>query len=160
MTEFLFIFFQLFSQWGHLKVSPRLNTRTGVQYWRWVQWSQKSHLPHFTNTTLVLFWSSFVCQSWQKTAFFFLCNAVSIACFWPLILWQERNWSTFSIDSRRAWAFFFHDFFFSLFAGLLDSAAALDTGTFFCCFASMEFRMLMLVLLVKFPDRNGGKNIF
>lgn len=95
-----------------------------------------------------------------KTAFFFLCNAVSIACFWPLILWQERNWSTFSIDSRRAWAFFFHDFFFSLFAGLLDSAAALDTGTFFCCFASMEFRMLMLVFLVKFPDRNGGKNIF
>lgn len=51
-------------------------------------------------------------------------------------------------------------FFFSLFAGLMDSAAALDTGTFFCCFASMDFRMLMLVFLVKFPDRNGGKNIF
>lgn len=51
-------------------------------------------------------------------------------------------------------------FFPSLFAGLLDSAAALDTGTFFGCFASMEFRMLMLVFLVKFPDRNGGKNIF
>lgn len=51
-------------------------------------------------------------------------------------------------------------FFFSLFACLMDSAAALDTGTFFCCFASMEFRMLMLVFLVKFPDRNGGKNIF
>lgn len=33
ITEFIFsFFFQLFSQWGHFKVSPRLNTRTGVQY--------------------------------------------------------------------------------------------------------------------------------
>lgn len=55
MTEFLFIFFQLFSQWEHLKVSPRLNTRTGVQYWRWVQWSQKSHLLHFTTQHVYCF---------------------------------------------------------------------------------------------------------
>lgn len=49
-------------------------------------------------------------------------------------------------DTRRDWAFFFfRDFsLFIHFAGLLDSAAALDTGTFFCCFASMDFRMFFL----------------
>lgn len=50
--------------------------------------------------------------------------------------------------------------FFGLFAGLLDSAAALDTGTFFCCFASMDFRMLTFVFLDKLPERNGGTNLF
>lgn len=158
MTEFLFIFFQLFSQWEHLKVSPRLNTRTGVQYWRWVQWSQKSHLLHFT--THVLFWSSFVCQSWQKQHF------SSSAMLSPSLVSGHSSSDRsgigppFLLIPDVLGPSFSMIFFSSLFAGLLDSAAALDTGTFFCCFASMEFRMLMLVFLVKFPDRNGGKNIF
>lgn len=66
-----------------------------------------------TCTVLKLFWLPVM----THTALFFICNAVSITCFWPLILCQERNWSTFSVDSRRAWAFlFFCDFFpFSVF---------------------------------------------
>lgn len=112
------------------------------------------------NTTHVLFWSSFVCQSWQKQHF------SSSAMLSPSLVSGHSSSDRsgigppFLLIPDVLGPSFSMIFYSSLFAGLLDSAAALDTGTFFCCFASMEFRMLMLVFLVKFPDRNGGKNIF
>lgn len=66
-----------------------------------VQWSQKTHLPYFTYTTLVYFEALLASNHDTYSSYLHLqCfNAVAITCFWPFILWQ--NWNGYSADKTN-----------------------------------------------------------